>query len=624
MSRSHRCLRVLLVLGIESLGDFRFSRPISVRSTTWQFSKLGAWLASLIVATLSTRADTDNVVGDTSLASLNAAVGLGGAYHLAATGTVFVTRTIVVSKNTILANTNHSITISGGDTNGSVQIFQVLPGAQLTLQGLTIANGGGTNNSAIVNSGLLILKSCTFSNNVALGAPGTTGSNGTPGSISGATGRPGTAGTSGSGGAIYNNNHSTCIVSQCTFVFNQAAGGKGGTGGAGGASNFQGGDGGGAGDGGPGHGGAIYSAGQLEIADSLFRSNSARGGEGGLGGASGAAAALGSSGNGGTGAVGAGGAIYTVGSIFLNSSTFLGNSVLGGHSTNAAGSGRSPVGITGRAGASSFGGGLFNSGIGRIVNCTFSTNIASGGNGGIGGTATPYPGNGGAGGNAWGGNCYNDGTIYATNCTFAAGTTRFGTGGAKGSGGVLSIDGLRGSSLGDNVANTGPVFLLKNTLLAYPQSSANAYGMIEDGSNNLSSDNSPASFPADRRNVNPLLVPLADNGGPTLTMALAANSPAIDAGDSSGIMVVDQRGSLRSGVVDVGAFEFQHGLTASFGVGKVSISWAYVATHFTLEAATSLRSETAWVAITNSLQITGGVFKVDLPMTNQVQFFRLH
>ena len=50
--------------------------------------------------------------------------------------------------------------------------------------------------------------------------------------------------------------------------------------------------------------------------------------------------------------------------------------------------------------------------------------------------------------------------------------------------------------------------------------------------------------------------PLADNGGPTKTMALLPNSPAIDAGNDANAPPRDQRGYLRNGTSDVGAFEF--------------------------------------------------------------------
>ncbi|MDR3389150.1 MAG: choice-of-anchor Q domain-containing protein [Rudaea sp.] len=53
-----------------------------------------------------------------------------------------------------------------------------------------------------------------------------------------------------------------------------------------------------------------------------------------------------------------------------------------------------------------------------------------------------------------------------------------------------------------------------------------------------------------------LLLPLAANGGYTQTMALPANSPAVNAGTSTGALPTDQRGVSRFGNVDIGAYEF--------------------------------------------------------------------
>ena len=55
--------------------------------------------------------------------------------------------------------------------------------------------------------------------------------------------------------------------------------------------------------------------------------------------------------------------------------------------------------------------------------------------------------------------------------------------------------------------------------------------------------------------LDPLLAPLADNGGPTQTMALLTGSPAIDQGNPLTCPAVDQRGYLRSGPCDIGAYE---------------------------------------------------------------------
>ena len=62
---------------------------------------------------------------------------------------------------------------------------------------------------------------------------------------------------------------------------------------------------------------------------------------------------------------------------------------------------------------------------------------------------------------------------------------------------------------------------------------------------------------ADILGEDPLLAPLADNGGPTLTFAVLPGSPAVDAGNSSGCPATDQRGVKRpqGSACDIGAFE---------------------------------------------------------------------
>jgi hypothetical protein len=90
-------------------------------------------------------------------------------------------------------------------------------------------------------------------------------------------------------------------------------------------------------------------------------------------------------------------------------------------------------------------------------------------------------------------------------------------------------------------------------------------GQVHSLGHNLFSD-APALplDPTDLINTDPLLGPLADNGGPTLTMALTPASPGIDAGsctDASGSPVgADQRGIPRpqpsGGRCDIGAFEY--------------------------------------------------------------------
>ena len=65
--------------------------------------------------------------------------------------------------------------------------------------------------------------------------------------------------------------------------------------------------------------------------------------------------------------------------------------------------------------------------------------------------------------------------------------------------------------------------------------------------------------PVDTIHADPMLAPLADNGGWTMTHALISGSPAIDQGSNRSYLVSDQRGAPRvSGpVADIGAFELQ-------------------------------------------------------------------
>jgi hypothetical protein len=78
------------------------------------------------------------------------------------------------------------------------------------------------------------------------------------------------------------------------------------------------------------------------------------------------------------------------------------------------------------------------------------------------------------------------------------------------------------------------------------------------GNHNLDDDGTCGfSEVGDRPGVNPLLGPLANNGGPTDTHALGAGSPAINTGDGNNCRPSDQRGFARpAGSCDMGAFEY--------------------------------------------------------------------
>ncbi|MBO9665019.1 choice-of-anchor Q domain-containing protein [Dokdonella sp.] len=82
------------------------------------------------------------------------------------------------------------------------------------------------------------------------------------------------------------------------------------------------------------------------------------------------------------------------------------------------------------------------------------------------------------------------------------------------------------------------------------------------GSGNLvASIDASITLPPDTLSADPQLLPLADNGGPTWTHALAPASPAIDAGSNPADLRYDQRGEgyprSSGAATDIGAFELQ-------------------------------------------------------------------
>ncbi len=118
---------------------------------------------------------------------------------------------------------------------------------------------------------------------------------------------------------------------------------------------------------------------------------------------------------------------------------------------------------------------------------------------------------------------------------------------AQTGGGILNAAGLR--------------FTARNSIVAQNSAAAGAdcAGLVTSGGHNLESGGDCGfSSVGDRSNSDPQLNALANNGGPTLTMALRASSPAIDAGDPScPPPPTDQRGAERpqGPACDIGAFE---------------------------------------------------------------------
>jgi hypothetical protein len=99
---------------------------------------------------------------------------------------------------------------------------------------------------------------------------------------------------------------------------------------------------------------------------------------------------------------------------------------------------------------------------------------------------------------------------------------------------------------------------LKNSILANSTNGADCanYDFIGTNINNLIEDGSCSPMLMG----DPLLETLADNRGPTQTMAIPGNSPAFNAGDNPTCESVDQRGISRpqGADCDIGAFEREY------------------------------------------------------------------
>lgn len=98
-----------------------------------------------------------------------------------------------------------------------------------------------------------------------------------------------------------------------------------------------------------------------------------------------------------------------------------------------------------------------------------------------------------------------------------------------------------------------------NSIVAGNTGSDCAGGGLTSGGFNIDSDDTCGlDASSDQSSTDPLLGPLADNGGPTMTHALLVESPAIDAGSDGHCLRNDQRSWSRpvGDACDVGAYEF--------------------------------------------------------------------
>ncbi|HLI41152.1 MAG TPA: choice-of-anchor Q domain-containing protein [Streptosporangiaceae bacterium] len=297
-----------------------------------------------------------------------------------------------------------------------------------------------------------------------------------------------------------------------------------------------------------------------------------------------------------------GGAVFALGALSVTSTTFSGNSApsatgTSGGAINSSGSlSVSFSTFTGNSGQE--GGGIFNQSTGAaatITDSTFSGNTATTYGGGaivgVQGTTNvardTFAGNH-ATGTAGGGAIDNDATVKVTDSTFNGNTAGTNGGGAIQNFGTATITWStisgNGAPFGADLHNDpapGNSMTVAETIVANGGgggSNCSGSAAVIDGGYNIDSGTSCGFSAAhgSKSDTDPDLGPLADNGGPTQTMALAADSPAVNAvpvtvpGCSGG---TDQRGVSRpqGPACDIGAYELvMHAPPPTIGPGLVS------------------------------------------------------
>jgi hypothetical protein len=417
-------------------------------------------------------------------------------------GTITLTNGELAVSNsvTILGPGPGALTVSG---NHASRVFHIT-GTNVTISRLTVANGNGAVDGAGIRAdspcSVLTVSDCVVTNNNALGSFG--------------------------GGGIFNVRGVTMTITNCTISGNRATG----------------------------SGGGIYNLyGVLNVDGSTLSGNSAASWGGGIfndgSGSRNASLAVSASTLSGNWASDRGGAIDNDGYSQGQATLMLSTSTLSSNAT------------------ANWGGGIFNDGYAgnaavTINACTLSDNTASNKGGGIysygdyNGNATVTIGISTLSANSAnnGGGIYNDGDDGSAALTINASTL---SGNSATWGGGIYNYGYNGVStlleIGDTILNAG----------AAGGNITNYYGTVTSDGYNLSSDSGGGFLTAtgDQINTNPRLGPLADYGGPTLTMLPLPGSPAIDAGNDSvtSFLATDQRGYPRlSGAhVDIGAVEAQ-------------------------------------------------------------------
>jgi predicted outer membrane repeat protein len=544
------------------------------------------WLSALVVPFLLAGAGTGLVpriaqaAGGTdstcTQASIQSDLTSGGTWTLdCATGTTTIpfTTPVTFSSGTaaLQVATGKQVILDG---RHSTQLF-VLSGGTLSLSGLTLQNGSASRTGFPSSEGgaifsqnaSLSVSSSTFSSNSGHSAGGAIESLAGNLSVSSSTFSSNSAGA---GGAI-DISGSTTTLSSSSFsgnssslggaIYNNNIHGTVSVSSSSFSSNVS------------NDGGAIRNDGTMSVSSSSFSSNSAPGG-------------------------GEGGAITNDATLSVSSTTFSGNRALSDACC-----------VSGEGGA------IFNSAPGDSGSLSVSSSTFVGNGAGFGGAIEHVAGTLSVSNSTFtsnnadtaGGAIDNSGTLSVSSSTFSGNSAPTGSGGAILSRVALSV---RNTIIANNTC-ASPNGITPTDLgynLEYQGGAALTCGFTHHAVNNQ----------------NPSLGPLANNGGPTQTMALGAGSPAIDVipvancVDASGTALpTDQRGFARPDdnetVCDIGAYEA--GATMSpllFSDGFESGSFA---------AWSSVQTGSGGTAVVQSSIVKSGQFAARLSATSDASAY---
>ena len=303
--------------------------------------------------------------------------------------------------------------------------------------------------------------------------------------------------------------------------------------------------------------GGIYTAGTLTLNNSTIRGNGSPSG-GGIG--------------------------ITGGTAVISNTTIIGNAGMDGGGISIYAGNLSMTNSTVYSNTAEYGGGMYiSNSIVTLNNMTINDNKSNTSGGGIfkNNQSVLSLKNSTISGNKatweYGGGIYNhSGTVTLDNSTVSGNTAQNGHGG-----GIFnntpSTMALNNSTISDNtgaqgggISNWGAL-TMRNSILAGNTSSGasrDCYSEISSAGYNLIGNATGCAITGDTTGnltgVAPLLGPLQDNGGPTLTQALLSDSPAINAGNPTGCtdhqgnpLASDQRGKPRIARCDMGAYELQ-------------------------------------------------------------------